>query len=133
MASQVYSEGYGLDREIVVRSPVETRGLSNVQTFQIGSGVQVPYSVAIEDSFHLKTKRPERQADHSHLYSEQIQEGMGLRFRFGLLCTRTFPKAESLSCLELTTIRTALTFFRNSTFQLKSYNTWNGQPQQTVK
>lgn len=129
MASQVYSEGYGLDREIVVRSPLGTSDLSRVHTIQIGSGVHVPYSVAVEDSFRLKTKRPGRQADHSYLCSEQIQEEMGLRFKIGLLRTGTFPEAEFLSCLELTITRTALTFFRNSTFRLKSYNTSNGQPQ----
>ena len=83
----------------MLRSPVGVRDLTSVQSFQIGSGVHVPYSVAIEDSFRLKIKRPGREADHSHLCSEQIQEGMGLSFKFGLLCTGTFPEAEFLSYL----------------------------------
>jgi hypothetical protein len=83
----------------VVRSPVEARDLSRVQSFQTGSGDHVPYSVAIEDSFRLKIKRQGREADHSHRRSEQIKEGMGLLFKFGPLCTGTFPEAEFLLCL----------------------------------
>lgn len=117
----------------MVRSPVGGRELSRVQSFQTVSRVHVPYSMAIKHSFRPKIKRPGREAVHSHRCSEQIKEGMGLRFKFGLLCTGTSPEGEFLSFLELTITRTALTFFRNSTFHLKNYNTWNGKPQQTVQ
>ena len=117
----------------MVRSPVGARDLSRVQSFQTVSGVHPPYLMAIEESFRLKIKRPGREADHLHPCSEQIKEGMGLRFKYGPLCTGTFPEANFLTCLELTITRTAMTFFRNSTCRLKNYKIWNGQPQQTVK
>ena len=64
----------------MVRSPAGARDLSRVQSFQTGSEVHVPYSLATKDSFRPNIERLWPAADHSHRCTEQIKAEMRLHF-----------------------------------------------------